>query len=280
MKNTAQGFVLIVLLVISACSTLESNATSSPDSIGPSMTSTPFVKLQNRDVFCPSENEDAQNFYNDASILKERGDFDGAEELYLKAIELDPNYCDAMDNMGQLLRQQNNIDEAIKWYTKSLEIMPENTVALQNLAVAYQLQGATEKAIEQYEKLVEVAPENPEGHFGLGNIYYYLKQPEKAIPYFETAEKLYDQNASPYLADAQYYLGFSYFMNQDCISARKYLEPIYAQFSEDGGTNYVLGLCFLAAEPTNKELAREYVLKAQALGMTIPGDILSAIEGN
>jgi tetratricopeptide (TPR) repeat protein len=238
----------------------------------------PIVRLNENDLVCPSENETAQRFYDEAGGLKANGNVTEAETLYLQAIELDPGFCDAMDNLGQLLREQNKVDEAIRWYQKSLEIVPDNPVAIQNLALAYSLQGKTENALEEYEKLTEVAPENPEGYYGLGNIYVGLDQPEKAIPYFETAEKLYIEQDSPYVADAQYNLGFSHFVLQDCQETKKYLEPIYAQFSEDGGINYALGICTLTAEPTDEKAAREYILKAQELGISIPADVLNAIN--
>jgi tetratricopeptide (TPR) repeat protein len=229
-------------------------------------------------MVCPSENEAAANFYNQAGSKKDNGDFVKAEELYLKAIELDPEFCDAMDNLGQLLREQNKVDEAISWYQKSLQIVPDNPVAIQNLALAYHLQGKNDEALEEYKKLTEVAPDNPEGYYGLGNVYFNLDQPEKAIPYFETAEKLYSEQGSPYVIDAQYYLGFSHFALQDCLKAREYLEPIYTQLSEDGGINYVLGVCYLTTEPKDEKAAREYILKAQASGIEIPADILEAIK--
>jgi tetratricopeptide (TPR) repeat protein len=292
-KKKSLGIILIILLFSLACSSLslktpgvtpiapESSVTMSPATSEPlQVTPTVVIRVGGNDIFCSSANEDARNAYNDAMNLAKAGKFEEAEGLYLKAIELDPKYCDAMDNLGQLLRQQNRVDEAIEWYKKSLVIMPDNTVALQNIALAYSFQGKTQEAIENYETLIDVAPENPEGYFGLGNIYFNLEQPEKAIPYFEAAEKLYAQSASPYLPDAQYYLGFSYFMVEDCTTAKKYLEPIYTLFSNDGGTNYVLGVCYLTTEPKNEKLARDYILKAQQLGINIPSDILSAIDGN
>ncbi|MCC7118983.1 MAG: tetratricopeptide repeat protein [Anaerolineales bacterium] len=205
------------------------------------------------------------------------GNLTEAELLYRQALELDPEYCDAMDNLGQTLRQQGKIDEAILWYKKSLEVKPDNPVALQNLALAYNLQGETSKSIEMYEALVETAPENPEGYFGLGSIYYRLSQPEKAISYLTTAEKLYIQESSSYVSDAQYYLGFSYFEIQDCANTKKYFEAIYNLFSSDGNVNYALGVCYLQSEPKEIDTARNYILKAQEAGVQIPADVLKII---
>jgi TPR repeat protein len=80
------------------------------------------------------------------------------------------------------------------------------------------------------------------------------------------------------VVDAQYYLGFSHFMLQDCAQAKKYFEPIYDQLAKDGGINYALGICYLTAEPIDKETARKYILKAQGLGVDIPADVLNAIQ--
>jgi tetratricopeptide (TPR) repeat protein len=274
-------------LLFLACSVLQPDPQAEPGSpasipatqtVDASLAPTPVVKLSENDMVCPSDNRIAQQFYNEAGDQKDRGSLAEAEELYRKAIELDPEFCDAMDNLGQLLREQNKINEAIGWYQKSLEIVPENPVAVQNLAVAYEFQGETEKALEQYQRLTEVAPENPEGYYGLGNLYFRSDQAEKAIPYFETAEKLYIEQGSPYVADAQYNLGFSHFVLGDCTKAMKYMQPLSVQFAEDGGMNYVLGICYLTTEPTDKEAAREHILKAQELGITIPTDVLEAID--
>lgn len=285
MKQKQLGLILVVTsMLFFACSNLQPKLTSTtPPTENPESTQEPVstlsIKLEEKDIFCPTDNEEARKLYNDAGDLQQNGKFTEAEKFYEQAIKLDPNYCDAMDNLGQLLRQQDKIDEAIIWYKKSLVVKPDNTVALQNLGLAYNLQGETQKAIETYETLTKIAPENPEGYFGLGSIYYRLEQPEKAISYLKTAEKLYIQESSPYVTDAQYYLGFSYFTLQDCTNAKKYFEPIYNQFSNDGGVNYVLGVCYLQSEPKDVTAARTYILKAKEAGVQIPVDILNAING-
>jgi len=50
-----------------------------------------------------------------------------------------------------------------------------------------------------------------------------------AIEYLERAEELYEQTGSPWVVDAQRYLGRSYFMLDNCTKAKEYLEPINAQ---------------------------------------------------
>ncbi len=89
------------------------------------------------DVLYPTENEQASQSYDDAVIYQTQRQLEEAEGLYLKAIELDPGFCEAMDNLGQLLRSQGMVEEAISWYLRSIEILPDNRVAHQNLFVLY-----------------------------------------------------------------------------------------------------------------------------------------------
>lgn len=235
------------------------------------------IKYSEVEIFCPSENDQAVKAYGEANDLKDQGKYSEAEQLYLKAIELDPGYCDAMDNLGQMLRMQDRLDEAKNWYLKSLEIKPDNIVALQNLAIVYQLQGEIDQAIEVYQKLLEIAPENPEGYYGLGNIFFRQDQFEKAFEYLEQAEKLYIQQGSPYVSDAQHILGYAHYYLQNYVKAKEYLQTIYEQYAEDGGINYVLGICYLLDQPVDVDKARQYILKAQELGIEVPAEVLEAI---
>jgi tetratricopeptide (TPR) repeat protein len=274
MKNQKMLFAipLMMIAMLSGCSTGKSE---SPTEINVPVEAT--VRSTSNAMFCHTPIKEAETAYNNA-IKLEKSDPVKAEESYLQAIELDPKFCDAMDNLGVLLRRKGDFEGAISWYQKSLEIAPQNEVAMQNIALAYSLQGQLENAAEWYAKLIETAPANPEGYFGLGNMYYKLEQPEKAIVYLKKADELYIESGSPYRSDAEYYLGFSYFMLADCTNARVYLEPIYNQFESDGGTNYVLGVCYATSEPKNIKLAKEYIQKAQAQGIEIPADVLNAIK--
>ncbi len=240
---------------------------------------TPGVRILGTEVtYCSTNDTEAMEAYNTAMGLADQGKLVEAEGLYREAIELDPGYCDAMDNLGQLLRQQGKIEEAVDWYKRSIEIAPGNTVAIQLLAAAYKIQGKYDEAMAEFERLIELAPDDPEGHYGLGTSYLELEQPAQAIEYLEKAEELYAQAGSPWIIDAQRYLGLSYFMLDNCTKAKEYLEPIYAQLEDDGGTNYVLGVCYSTSEPVDIDLAREYIDKAKELGIIIPEAVLKALE--
>ncbi|HPH94743.1 MAG TPA: tetratricopeptide repeat protein [Anaerolineaceae bacterium] len=270
-------FAMLCLLLASACTAPTPAATPEPTA-GPAAEPTALMRSQSTDVFCPTENEAAREAYNSAQNLDKQKKFAEAEVLYRKAIELDSRYCDAMDNLGLIMRRQNKLDEAIDWYKKSLEIMPENTVAMQNMANAYRLQGQNDQAMAWFEKLIRTDADNPEGYFGMGTLHFELGNPEKALTALLEAEKLYKQASSPYVMDAQLYIGLSYFTLQDCGKAMPYLAQVYSEFSTQGGINYAMGLCYLTATTPDAKLAREYITKAQQAGFTVPEDVLKTLE--
>lgn len=271
-------FALVCLLLLpSACTALPGQTpTPSPESTA---APTAVMGYSSTHVFCPTENEAARQAFNAAYDLDGQKKFPEAEVLYRKAIELDPKYCDAMDNLGLLLRRQNKLDEAIGWYEKSLEIMPDNTLAMQNTANAYRLQGKNDQAKAWFEKLIRTDGTNPEGYFGMGTLYFETGDPAHALTFLIEAEKYYKQNSSPYVLDAQLYIGLSYFTLQDCGKAMPYLTQVYSEFSSQGGINYAMGLCYLTATTPDTQRAKEYITKAQQAGFKVPDDVLKTLEG-
>ncbi len=117
-----------------------------------------------------------------------------ARDNFLKAIELKPDYIDAliqdaltfeiennlekaiekMENsavnypfnvdipfqLGRLYFNNKQTDEAINQFQKVITLMPNHSNALYSLGVAYQLQGKDDLAIAEFEKVLELNPGN------------------------------------------------------------------------------------------------------------------------
>jgi tetratricopeptide (TPR) repeat protein len=221
-------------------------------------------------IFCPTTNASAQIAFDTARKLDLQKKTLEAEKLYRQAIELDPHYCDAMNNLGYLLRQQGRIDETIEWYQKSLKVKPDNALVLNNLGIVYKSQNNWNEAIRVFEKLVRVAPDDPEGYYSLGRAFFDLGQFTDAASNLESAEILYYQNGSPYILDADYYLGVSFFLLGDYARSRGYLAPVYSYRVDDAQINLCLGFSYLNTEPQELELVKKYLLKAESLGYKLP----------
>ena len=114
-----------------------------------------------------SNNVLAQLAYDDGIEYLEQNEFDNAIMKFKKAIEIDPNFAFAWDNLGVAFRKTNQYEAAIKAYKKSLAINPNGRLPLINIAVTYNLNKEYEKAISYYKKFIAVYQEDPEGYTDL-----------------------------------------------------------------------------------------------------------------
>jgi tetratricopeptide (TPR) repeat protein len=227
-------------------------------------------------MFCSTHNEEAGHLFNKALGLAGQGNLEEAARAYRSAIELDGDFCDAMDNLGRLLRRQGKIDEAIYWYKRSIEVFPNNTVAHGNLAVAYSFQGKYTEAISEYQIRVKIDPEDPEGYYGLGMVYLDTEKLELALEHFKKAEELYAKKASPVIVDARYNLGVTYYRLRDYKMSRRYLEQVYDQMRNDPQVNYSLGVCCIEGD-NDLSQAKKYLKRARELGAKIPPELIQKV---
>src|SRR5262249_13721381 len=94
----------------------------------------------------------------DAENAKALGE---AERLYKRALELDPKFCDAMDNLGQVYRMQGDDASAIPLYQESARLAPKNPVPHQSLANAYIRGRRYEDSLREWDALIAVDATNP-----------------------------------------------------------------------------------------------------------------------
>lgn len=73
--------------------------------------------------------------------------FNAQNELWLaihhfeKAITLDPNFFDALSNLGNVLKEARIFDRAASAYLRALALSPDNSIIHGNLACVYYEQG-------------------------------------------------------------------------------------------------------------------------------------------
>ena len=158
-----------------------------------------------------TKNEKSYNHYLKGQELFQKGDYEGALKSYKKALDIDPIFAFAWDNLGLTYRKLEKYDLALEAYNKSLELIPNGFMPLQNIPVIYELQKNYDKAIEAYLYINTKYPENAEADYGIGRIYiFYKNELEKGLNYMCKAYNKYVETNSPYRVDAGKILSMVY----------------------------------------------------------------------
>lgn len=128
-------------------------------------------------------------------------EFDTASLEIAKALELKPNYVDAVFLLSQIQVEKGEIDQAV-----------------------ISIQAA-----------LSVQPYNPSLHFQLGLLKYNQEKFAEAITSFENAVII-----SPYFGNAKYFLGLSYYRNGRTSDAVIQFENLSAMYPQNSEVSFIL----------------------------------------
>ena len=177
------------------------------------------------DLHSQTKNKTAIKAYDNGINAVRKGDTELAVKEFKKAVEADPKFVYAWDNLGVNLRRLNRFDEAIKAYETSLSINPYGNMPLQNIAIVYIYSKKFDKAEEAYKKYLSIYPEGVKAIYGLANLYLsHLDKKEEGLDYACKAYIMYSQAASPYRSDAQQLIKIAYQKFSDKNEVEKFNE--------------------------------------------------------
>jgi tetratricopeptide (TPR) repeat protein len=105
-----------------------------------------------------------------------------------KAIELDPKFADAHNNIGAILQDLGNYEEAYKFYKKAIKLKSSYSEAYYNLGILLKKLGKIEECVENFQKAVTVNQKNNRAYSNyLFNLNYLTKYDDNY--YIEEAKK-------------------------------------------------------------------------------------------
>ena len=125
----------------------------------------------------------AYDLYVRASQFDEDSDtMDQAEELYRRALELDPWLAIAYTNLGNICFRRNDEKQAEVLYRKALDIDSTQPEAQYNLGYVMLERGEAAAAIEFFRGAIESDPRFADAYFNLAMAYEQVGDPAKARP--------------------------------------------------------------------------------------------------
>ncbi len=135
-----------------------------------------------------------------------QNDLDGAEKLYLKAIEQDPEHGESLANLGWIYMQLGEIEKAATFTERAIKANSTMAGAYNNMALCNIYMGAFDLALRHFKKANELDSELKGLHYNIGHIYFLLKDQDTAIKEWQISTEI-----EPGLADAHTNLGVGYF---------------------------------------------------------------------
>jgi len=111
-----------------------------------------------------------------------KGDRMGAARHFRKALELDPNYLNAMSGLAlQIIGTEP--EEALRLLDRSLDLDPTSAIVYRQKHFALQILGRHDEAIEQMKKAIELSPDNGLFYNDLADLLERKGRPDEGARY-------------------------------------------------------------------------------------------------
>ncbi|MDD4202124.1 MAG: tetratricopeptide repeat protein [Candidatus Omnitrophica bacterium] len=122
--------------------------------------------LQGQDLLCYKSLRKALGYkqgfheaynYLGVKLLQSKNNLKEAEHLFKKAISLEPDNYNYLDNLGSVYLEQERFKEAKKIFERAL-LIEKNVEGFDHLAESYYLLGQTKEAIKIWQKVIDLEP--------------------------------------------------------------------------------------------------------------------------
>ncbi len=112
------------------------------------------------------------------SVAVMGGDLVGAEEAYLKSIELDATNLEAYKQLALLYQSKGRMNETVALYERAVAAQPNSAPTHHFLGILYEMSGRQADAMKQYEAALDLDPDMGETK---NNLAYLLAEEGKDL---------------------------------------------------------------------------------------------------
>jgi tetratricopeptide (TPR) repeat protein len=125
-------------------------------------------------------------------------DYEIAERIFIKVLQLDPSFSLAWDNLAKLYRIQNKLLKSIPAFENLIKLDPSNFEALVSLGTVYIKLSKYHEGIKLYEESLKIKPENPRVFLSLGHALKTIGEREKSEAAYQNTIKYFPSSGEAY----------------------------------------------------------------------------------
>jgi arylsulfatase A-like enzyme/Tfp pilus assembly protein PilF len=160
-----------------------------------------------------------------------------AETLLEQVVERDARLVDAHNQLGMARLYMEDYVGAEDAFLAALELRPDYEAVLASLGIAHRRLGDTELARADFEAVLALDPRNTNAMFNLGEMEMEAGDPAAALRYFDQVIALYDEPVAPRFAAA-----VAAYEMDDLRRAHDELEYVAATAPDFGAAHYYRAL--------------------------------------
>lgn len=188
----------------------------------------------------------------------QQGNPEQAEKHLTRALEINPDYPEALNDLGTILTDKGMYEEAITRFSRALTLNPNYAEAHNNLALVLTRVNRFPEAIQHYKSAISLNPMFPKALNNLGAALAEQGRLDDAKPYLLQALTI-----QPGYGDAYNNLGLLYYQQQDYANSKRTFESGLSNHPNNPKAYFFLGL--IAAEQGRDREAAGYFSSALKL---------------
>jgi tetratricopeptide (TPR) repeat protein len=182
------------------------------------------ISSSNAVVFHQDVPEAAKKEYEQGVKGLEKGAFDGAAQSLKNAIELFPQYYDALERLGSEYVTRDDAKSALPLLTSAVEINRDGWRAFYFLGIAQYKVNHQAEGVKALKRAVELNPDYPNANMWLGMVL--ATDPAMLTNAIQSLEKAVKLSKEPLPGQAYYYLGGLYMKNNQYKEAADAFETL------------------------------------------------------
>jgi tetratricopeptide (TPR) repeat protein len=119
-----------------------------------------------------SHESELVGYLDEGTRFLSEGDPGSAQDLFLKALSLDPENLRALNCLGFIRYMQGQFAEGLEICSRTVLLYPENAYAHKGLGLHLAKFGQREEAVAAIRKALELAPRFTDAYHDLGVLYH------------------------------------------------------------------------------------------------------------